>query len=164
MNYTLGGNLTNNGTLMTGMSGQQAGNVLVVKGNYHGNNGQLVMNTVLNGDDSVTDKLVVEGDTSGTTAVTVNNAGGTGAKTLNGIELIHVDGKSEGEFVQAGRIVAGAYDYTLARGQGANSGNWYLTSGSDSPELQPEPDPMPNPSQTRIQSRTLTRHLRRVRI
>ncbi|MDY9077114.1 autotransporter outer membrane beta-barrel domain-containing protein, partial [Escherichia coli] len=33
----------------------------------------------------------------------------------------------------------------LARGQGANSGNWYLTSGSDSPELQPEPDPMPNP-------------------
>ncbi len=145
VNYTLGGNLTNNGTLMTGMSGQQAGNVLVVKGNYHGNNGQLVMNTVLNGDDSVTDKLVVEGDTSGTTAVTVNNAGGTGAKTLNGIELIHVDGKSEGEFVQAGRIVAGAYDYTLARGQGANSGNWYLTSGSDSPELQPEPDPMPNP-------------------
>ncbi|MGD2402631.1 autotransporter outer membrane beta-barrel domain-containing protein, partial [Escherichia coli] len=34
VNYTLGGNLTNNGTLMTGMSGQQAGNVLVVKGNY----------------------------------------------------------------------------------------------------------------------------------
>ncbi|MCV5989508.1 autotransporter outer membrane beta-barrel domain-containing protein, partial [Escherichia coli] len=61
VNYTLGGNLTNNGTLMTGMSGQQAGNVLVVKGNYHGNNGQLVMNTVLNSDDSVTDKLVVEG-------------------------------------------------------------------------------------------------------
>ncbi|MWO79924.1 hypothetical protein, partial [Escherichia coli] len=29
VNYTLGGNLTNNGTLMTGMSGQQAGNVLV---------------------------------------------------------------------------------------------------------------------------------------
>ncbi len=45
----------------------------------------------------------------------MNNAGGTGAKTLNGIELIHVDlGKSEGEFVQAGRIVAGAYDYTRA--------------------------------------------------
>lgn len=145
VNYTLGGNLTNNGTLMTGMSGQQAGNALVVKGNYHGNNGQLVMNTVLNGDDSVTDKLVVEGDTSGTTSVTVNNAGGTGAKTLNGIELIHVDGKSEGAFVQAGRIVAGAYDYTLARGQGANSGNWYLTSGGDSAEPQPEPEPMPNP-------------------
>lgn len=72
------------------------------------------MNTVLNGDDSVTDKLVVEGDTSGTTAVTVNNAGGTGAKTLNGIELIHVDGKSEGEFVQAGRIVAGRMT-TLSR-------------------------------------------------
>lgn len=145
VSYSLGGNLTNNGTLMTGMSGQQAGNALVVKGNYHGNNGQLVMNTVLNGDDSVTDKLVVEGDTSGMTSVTVNNAGGTGAKTLNGIELIHVGGKSEGEFVQAGRIVAGAYDYTLARGQGANSGNWYLTSGGESVEPQPEPEPMPNP-------------------
>ena len=63
------------------------------------------MNTVLNGDDSVTDKLVVEGDTSGTTAVTVNNAGGIGAKTLNGIELNHVDGKSEGCLLYTSRCV-----------------------------------------------------------
>lgn len=77
-----------------------------------------MLNTVLDDDNSATDKLVVQGDTSGSTSVTVNNVGGTGAKTLNGIELIHVGGKSEGEFVQAGRIVAGAYDYTLARGQG----------------------------------------------
>lgn len=57
--YTLGGNLTNSGTLMAGMSGQQAGNELIIKGNYHGNNGQLVLNTVLDGDNSATDKLVV---------------------------------------------------------------------------------------------------------
>ncbi|EGE0299454.1 autotransporter outer membrane beta-barrel domain-containing protein [Escherichia albertii] len=143
--YTLGGNLTNSGTLMAGMSGQQAGNELIIKGNYHGNNGQLVLNTVLDDDNSATDKLVVQGDTSGSTSVTVNNVGGTGAKTLNGIELIHVGGKSEGEFVQAGRIVAGAYDYTLARGQGANSGNWYLTSGNNSPDPQPNPEPTPTP-------------------
>ncbi len=146
--YTLGGNLTNSGTLMAGMSGQQAGNELIIKGNYHGNNGQLVLNTVLDGDNSATDKLVVQGDTSGSTSVTVNNVGGTGAKTLNGIELIHVGGKSEGEFVQAGRIVAGAYDYTLARGQGANSGNWYLTSGNNSPDPQPNPEPTPTPTPT----------------
>lgn len=144
--YTLGGNLTNSGTLMAGMSGQQAGNELIIKGNYHGNNGQLVLNTVLDDDNSATDKLVVQGDTSGSTSVTVNNVGGTGAKTLNGIELIHVGGKSEGEFVQAGRIVAGAYDYTLARGQGANSGNWYLTSGNNSPDPQPNPEPTPTPT------------------
>ncbi|HEB0991245.1 TPA: autotransporter outer membrane beta-barrel domain-containing protein, partial [Escherichia albertii] len=63
--YTLGGNLTNSGTLMAGMSGQQAGNELIIKGNYHGNNGQLVLNMVLDGDNSATDKLVVQGDTSG---------------------------------------------------------------------------------------------------
>ncbi|HAW3261085.1 TPA: autotransporter outer membrane beta-barrel domain-containing protein, partial [Escherichia coli] len=92
-------------------------------GNYTGNNGTLLMNTVLGDDSSVTDKLVIKGDASGQTRVAVTNAGGTGAQTLNGIELIHVDGNADSaEFVQAGRIAAGAYDYTLGRGQGSNSG------------------------------------------
>ncbi|MEB6706521.1 autotransporter outer membrane beta-barrel domain-containing protein, partial [Escherichia coli] len=78
------------------------------------------------------------------TRVAVTNAGGTGAQTLNGIELIHVDGNADSaEFVQAGRIAAGAYDYTLGRGQGSNSGNWYLTSGKNTPD--PEPTPTPDP-------------------
>ncbi|WP_159566864.1 autotransporter outer membrane beta-barrel domain-containing protein [Budvicia diplopodorum] len=104
------------------------GTVLTVSGDYTGNNGLLNFNTVLNDDSSATDKLVVAGNTAGTTRVSVTNAGGSGAATLNGIELVQVNGTSDGEFVQQGRIVAGAYDYAVVRGVGANASNWYLTS------------------------------------
>ncbi|TGH54194.1 autotransporter outer membrane beta-barrel domain-containing protein, partial [Escherichia coli] len=124
------GNVTNSGTL--DLRADAPGNVLTVGGNYTGNNGTLLMNTVLGDDSSATDKLVIKGDASGQTRVEVTKAGGTGAQTLNGIELIHVDGNADSaEFVQVGRIAAGAYDYTLGRGQGSNSGNWYLTSGKN---------------------------------
>lgn len=130
------GNVTNSGTL--DLRADVPGNVLTVGGNYTGNNGTLLMNTVLGDDSSVTDKLVIKGDASGQTRVAVTHAGGTGAQTLNGIELIHVDGNADSaEFVQAGRIAAGAYDYTLGRGQGSNSGNWYLTSSKNTPEPAP---------------------------
>lgn len=105
-------------------------NTLTVAGNYAGNNSTLVMNTALGDDDSQTDKLVVSGDTSGITNVLIHNAGGSGAKTLNGIEVIEVGGQSVGEFVQSGRIVAGSYEYFLGRGNGNSSSrdNWYLTN------------------------------------
>ncbi|EJW7757757.1 autotransporter outer membrane beta-barrel domain-containing protein [Escherichia coli] len=136
------GNVTNSGTL--DLRADAPGNVLTVGGNYTGNNGTLLMNTVLGDDSSATDKLVIKGDASGQTRVEVTKAGGTGAQTLNGIELIHVDGNADSaEFVQVGRIAAGAYDYTLGRGQGSNSGNWYLTSGKNTPD--PEPTPTPDP-------------------
>lgn len=45
----------------------------------------------------------------------MTNAGGSGAYTLNGIEIISVDGNSEGNFVQASRIVAGAHEYSITR-------------------------------------------------
>ncbi|HAW2654511.1 TPA: autotransporter outer membrane beta-barrel domain-containing protein, partial [Escherichia coli] len=139
--------LTNSGTL--DLRADAPGNVLTVSGNYTGNNGTLLMNTVLGDDSSVTDKLVIKGDASGQTRVAVTNAGGTGAQTLNGIELIHVDGNADSaEFVQAGRIAAGAYDYTLGRGQGSNSGNWYLTSGRNTPDPEPTPTPDPEPTPT----------------
>lgn len=112
---------------------------LTVTGDYHGDSGYLSLNTVLGDDSSATDKLIVEGNTSGNTLVKINNAGGNGAQTLNGIELITVAGLSGGEFTQDGRIVAGAYDYYLNRGEGSQSGNWYLNSWylplSASPDL-----------------------------
>ncbi|WP_049850107.1 autotransporter outer membrane beta-barrel domain-containing protein [Trabulsiella odontotermitis] len=101
---------------------------LTVDGDYAGNNGNLVMNTQLGDDNSATDRMIVNGDTSGTTNVKVLNAGGAGGLTTNGIELITVNGNSAGEFKQNGRIVAGAYDYTLQRGAGQNATNWYLSS------------------------------------
>ena len=133
------GSVLNSGTI--DLRADAPGNVLTTGGNYTGNNGTLLMNTVLGDDHSATDRLVIKGDASGQTRVAVTNAGGTGAQTLNGIELIHVDGNADSaEFVQAGRIAAGAYDYTLGRGQGSNSGNWHLTSGKNTPAPEPVPE------------------------
>ncbi|ENN7017481.1 autotransporter outer membrane beta-barrel domain-containing protein [Enterobacter ludwigii] len=138
--FTVGGDLNNSGDVSVGGVGDVAGNSLTIKGNYVGDNGALFFNTVLSGDSSLTDHLTVNGDTSGTTRVSVLNAGGTGAQTLNGIELIQVNGVSAGEFTQEGRIVAGAYDYILVRGDGQSRGNWYLMSSTPSwPEMPGEP-------------------------
>lgn len=138
--FTVGTDLINSGAVYVGSAGSEVGNQLVVNGNYVGNNGLLHFNTVLGDDHSATDSMVVNGDTSGTTRVSVNNAGGLGAKTLNGIELIQVNGLSEGEFKQNGRIVAGAYDYSLQRGTGKNTANWYLSNYVASPEVPTNPE------------------------
>ncbi|HEN3479207.1 TPA: autotransporter outer membrane beta-barrel domain-containing protein [Yersinia enterocolitica] len=139
--FTVGADLTNSGTVFIGNKTSNGtgttGNQLVVNGNYVGNNGLLHFNTALGEDDSATDSMIVNGNTSGITHVSVDNAGGLGAKTLNGIELIQVNGLSEGDFVQSGRIVAGAYDYSLQRGVGQNATNWYLSSLSNLP-VDPE--------------------------
>ncbi|HIA6097025.1 TPA: autotransporter YcgH [Escherichia coli] len=103
------------------------GKTLTVKGNYVGNNGQLNIRTVLGDDKSATDRLIVEGNTSGSTTVYVKNAGGSGAATLNGIELITVNGdECPADAFRQGdaRIAAGAFEYQLKQ-QGKN---WYLTS------------------------------------
>lgn len=103
------------------------GKTLTVKGNYVGNNGQLNIRTVLGDDKSATDRLIVEGNTSVSTTVYVKNAGGSGAATLNGIELITVNGnESPADAFRQGdaRIAAGAFEYQLKQ-QGKN---WYLTS------------------------------------
>ncbi|XBS70789.1 autotransporter outer membrane beta-barrel domain-containing protein [Acerihabitans sp. KWT182] len=125
------------------LNGADAGTELTVAGNYTGNNGRLNFNAKLSDDASDSERLIVQGDTSGDTTVTVNNAGGSGAQTIDGIELISVTGASDGEFIQSGRIVAGAYDYTLERGTGVNAANWYLNSSLTPSE--PIPDPHPDP-------------------
>lgn len=137
--FTVGGDLNNSGKVFVGHQNSEAGNQLVVNGNYIGNNGQLHFNSVLGDDHSTTDTFVVNGNTSGVTHVSVDNAGGAGAQTLEGIELIQVNGLSDGEFVQNGRIVAGAYDYSLVRGKKSNSANWYLTSFGDTTEPPTDP-------------------------
>lgn len=123
------------------------GRTLTITENYHGNGGTIVFNTQLEDDNSVTDKMIVEGDTSGTTKVRVNNMGGQGAHTENGIELISILGISDGEFVKDGRIVAGAYEYFLNRGDGitTDSNNWYLTSTI--PSIIPPPVTPPDPEE-----------------
>lgn len=109
-------------------------NTLTVAGNYTGSGGTLLFNTVLTDDASLSDKLVIGGDTSGQTNVRVNNVGGAGAQTGQGIELISVAGASNGQFDLAGRAVGGQYEYFLFKG--ADNGNWYLRS-----QLPTTPDP-----------------------
>ncbi|EIJ7381281.1 intestinal colonization autotransporter adhesin MisL [Citrobacter freundii] len=115
---------------------------LTINEDFTGNGGKLVFNTVLNDDTSETDKLKVLGNTAGNAFVAVNNIGGTGAQTVEGIEIIEVAGNSDGTFEKAGRIVAGAYDYNVVQ----KGSNWYLTSFIPAPPDPEEPDPVdPDP-------------------
>ncbi|AWH53620.1 autotransporter outer membrane beta-barrel domain-containing protein [Stenotrophomonas sp. ESTM1D_MKCIP4_1] len=132
-NSTVGTLSLGSGTVSLGDG--SAFHTLNVAGNFSGADGTIVFNTVLAGDDAASDKLVIGGDTSGTANVRVNNVGGAGAQTVNGIELITVGGASNGQFSLAGRAVGGQYEYFLHKGTGAD-GNWYLRS-----VLPTAPDP-----------------------
>jgi len=122
---------------------------LTVHGDYVSNAGTVGINTSLGNDASPTDKLVVEGNTSGTTSLHVNNTGGAGAyTTADGIQVVRVDGASNGAFALDGRVVAGANEYLLAQGGKANpaDGDWYLRSEAPAPAPAPTPDPAPAPT------------------
>ncbi|WP_214096595.1 autotransporter outer membrane beta-barrel domain-containing protein [Escherichia coli] len=143
---TIGGNLENGGTVQMNSEGGKPGNVLTVNGNYTGNNGLMTFNATLGGDNSPTDKMNVKGDTQGNTRVRVDNIGGVGAQTVNGIELIEVGGNSASNFaLTTGTVEAGAYVYTLAKGKGNDEKNWYLTSKWDGVTPADTPDPINNP-------------------
>ena len=142
-------NMTNSSTLTNlTLNGGSVGNfghadgepwqTLTINEDFTGNGGKLVFNTVLNDDTSETDKLKVLGNTAGNAFVVVNNIGGTGAQTIEGIEIIEVAGNSDGTFEKAGRIVAGAYDYNVVQ----KGSNWYLTSFIPAPPDPEDPDPV----------------------
>ncbi|MGC0686564.1 autotransporter outer membrane beta-barrel domain-containing protein, partial [Escherichia coli] len=136
--FILKGNVTSTGSTLNLTDGK-VGDVLTIQGSYVGNNGNLFLDTVLGDDSSPTDKLVVSGSATGTTYVKVTNEGGTGARTLNGIELITTGSSTDDAFVQSGRIAAGAYDYSLVRGTGSNSSNWYLSNTTPTPTTPTTP-------------------------
>jgi len=125
--------------------GGAPGTTLTVNGNYVGSGGTLVFNTTLGGGASPTDRLVVNGDTSGTSNVRVTNIGGAGAPTVDGIKLIEIDNLSNGDFNLLGdyvlngeqAVIAGAYGYAL-RKNGVSTpadGDWYLRSTGLAPTL-----------------------------
>lgn len=149
-NQTMGA-LSNAGTVRFGTA---PGTTLTVAGNYAGNGGTLLFNTVLSGDGSATDRLVA-GSTSGTSTVRVNNVGGGGAQTADGIKLIEVSGASNGSFTLAGNytlqgqqaIVAGAYGYTLQKNgiSTPSDGDWYLRSSLVNPATPMPAGPLYQP-------------------
>lgn len=127
------------------------GTTLTVTGNYVGSGGLLALNTALGDDASATDKLVVQGSTSGTTSLKVTNVGGAGAQTNQGIKVVDVAGASIGTFsllgdyVIAGQqaVVGGAYAYTLQ--QNSVNGDWYLKSSLANPPPPGTPPAPPGP-------------------
>lgn len=124
--------LTLGSTGTIGLGDGTAFNTLTVD-SFTGNGGTLAFNTQLGDDSSLTDKLVITGDANGQANVRVLNAGGTGAKTDRGIELIDIGGASNAQFDLVGRAVGGQYEYFLVKDA---NGNWYLRS-----ELANAPDP-----------------------
>ena len=128
--------LNNAGTVAFAAPGENGVFKTVTVGNYLGG-GTLIMNTALGDDSSATDKLVVTGDTAGTTRLYVNNVHGSGTTTVNGIEVISVGGQSDGLFTLENRALAGAYEYFLHQ----DAGDWYLRSAlAPEPEVPAEPE------------------------
>ncbi|MBY5881781.1 autotransporter family protein [Rhizobium ruizarguesonis] len=131
---TIFGDVTNAGVVAPGNSI----GTLTIAGNYTGTGGTLEIETILGGDASPSDRLVVTGNTAGTTNVTVINLGGGGAQTVEGIKIIDVGGISAGTFSLLGdylfegdqAVVGGAYAYRLYQGGVSTpaDGDWYLRS------------------------------------
>ncbi|WP_265518687.1 autotransporter-associated beta strand repeat-containing protein [Nitratireductor luteus] len=127
--------LVNAGTVILSSA---PGTTLTVAGDYEGLGGTIILNAMLGEDDSVTDRLIVSGDTSGSTDLRVANIGGAGAQTVDGIKVIDVGGVSNGTFALRGdfifegdqAVVAGAYAYRLFKGGVSTpaDGDWYLRS------------------------------------
>jgi outer membrane autotransporter protein len=146
--------LTNAGLVNVG--GAAAGATLTVSGNYAGAGGTLRLNTALGDDASTTDRLVVLGDTSGSTTLVVANVGGAGAQTVQGIRVIDVTGSSAGSFALDGdytfegdeAVIGGAYAYRLYKNGIATptDGNWYLRSNLIDPTDPTDPTDPADPT------------------
>jgi hypothetical protein len=122
--------------------------------NYAGTGGRLVLNTFLGGDSSPSDRLIIQGTATGSTALTIHNTTGPGAETTsNGIPVVVTTGNgttAPGAFSLAGEVRAGAFDYDLFRGghDPAVANDWFLRSHfivPPEPPGPPPPGPVPPP-------------------
>ena len=127
--FIINGNVTNKGSIAS--SGTTPGNTLTINGNYTGNGGNLTLNTYLGDDSSPTDELIVAGDVDGKTTLYINQAGGEGAFTDQGIEIVNVGGTSTDDAFSLGnRVLIGPYEYRLYE----DNENWYLRSQAEAPD------------------------------
>ena len=150
--------VNNAGTIDLTNGGTSTTDALVVNGNYVGLNGKLLLQSVLNGDGSPSDKLViVQGIGSGNTTLGITNVGGVGGATVtNGIMVVQATGgatTTTGAFTIPKPLVAGAYTYYLFKGDvtAGTADNWYLRS---SLPAAPAPTPAPTPTTTPAPAQT----------
>ncbi|MDA0961873.1 MAG: autotransporter outer membrane beta-barrel domain-containing protein, partial [Proteobacteria bacterium] len=131
------GALTNLGTVDLSTGNGTADTVLTVNGNSAAAAGSVLrIDTMLGDDSAMSDRVVIAGDTSGTTSVFVNVTGGDAAQTTSGILLVDVAGASDGTFVLANgdttlpdgaaaiSTPGGVFLYTLRQ----SGGDWLLQS------------------------------------
>ena len=151
---TIDGSVTGGGDIS--FADGATGAALSVAGDFTGSGGTIFFDTALGDDSSATDMLIVGGDTSGAASVAVNNVGGTGGQTTEGIKIIDVAGASDGAFSLLGdfvtdegdqALIAGAYVYTVHQGgvSTPGDGDWYLRSMLDA-TTGPDPTPMIAPT------------------
>ncbi|WP_434777193.1 autotransporter outer membrane beta-barrel domain-containing protein [Neisseria sp. Ec49-e6-T10] len=127
-------------------SNNLVGDTVTINGQYVANGGQLNINTELNGNNSVSDQLIVNGDVvlgSEATLLSVTpTLNSLGVKTTgDGIQVISVSGTSDDQaFSLKGPLTAGAYEYILDKGQ--LNENWYLSNvlRPTEPEEPEEPE------------------------
>ncbi|EDJ8986941.1 hypothetical protein GFI10_22865 [Salmonella enterica subsp. diarizonae] len=98
-----------------------------IVGNLTSKRGRLRLRTTLGGDNSPTTTLTIVGEIAGTTKLDVENDGGEGDATVNGILLITAERETNAEIL-TGRIVAGEYDYSLVKQEAPNGTEWRLIS------------------------------------
>ncbi|HFR2265027.1 TPA: autotransporter outer membrane beta-barrel domain-containing protein, partial [Shigella sonnei] len=126
---TVNGDLTNTSGAVSLQNGV-AGDTLTVNGDYTGG-GTLLLDSELNGDDSVSDQLVMNGNTAGNTTVVVNSITGIGEPTSTGIKVVdfaadptQFQNNAQFSLAGSGYVNMGAYDYTLVE----DNNDWYLRS------------------------------------
>ena len=98
-----------------------------------GQDGTVTLYTVLDNDDAVSDRLVIDGGSAtGNTWLRIINAGGLGAQTTgDGIKVIDaINDASTGDtaFDLSDKLFAGVYEYKLKRGGTIDVHDWFLVS------------------------------------
>ncbi|MDM8358926.1 autotransporter family protein [Pandoraea communis] len=136
------GSVTNAGMIAVGSASPGAASgstgTFTIAGDYVGNNGTALLNASIANDGAsvASDKLLINGNASGTTALKVNITGAGVATTGAGIQLVQVNGTSAaGAFRLAAPVQAGAYQYLLRESAAAGTASWYLSTsyGSGAP-------------------------------
>lgn len=128
------GKFLNGGTLNLKNCDTCATQTFIIDGDWEGKDASaVILGAVLGDDSSPADKLVIQGVASGKTLVTVENEGGKGGQTVEGITLITAAGGSTGTdtFALANDVTAGGYVYSLHSKENTEkkaNGIWYLTS------------------------------------